>query len=48
MVKITQHHVKLETEEEDKELVNELKENLKRDSNKMFVKECIMSTKNLF
>jgi len=47
MVKIIHADVILESEKEDRQLIEDIKENLKRGSNKELIKECFNSTKKL-
>ena len=47
MVKIIRGNVILESEEEDRQLIEEIKDNLKRGSNKELIKDCFNLTKKL-
>jgi len=47
MVKIIHGEVKLESDGEDKQLIEDVMENLKKGSNKELIKECFNSTKKL-
>ena len=47
MAKIIHEEVILESEEEDKRLIEDIEDNLKRSSNKELIKECFYLTKKL-